>query len=201
MNKKAVFIFGVAKGAKLKHTMKAISIAYTMHKGQKRKDGVTDYVEHVVGAAHLLLAHGIIDDVILAVAILHDLIEDTSFAYEDIEREFNKEIADLVWRLTKKDGSTEEKYYKNIEEDIRALLGKAADRTHNVSDMVKVFSAEKMESYIIETEKYILPAMKRARKISLEYGDVFVALGEHIKAVLLLAKEVVKLRGVLKEEK
>jgi len=196
MNKKAVFIYGYARGAKLKYTMKAVNLAHKLHKGQERDDG-TNYVEHLVGTAHLLIAHGVEDDEVLAASILHDTIEDTSYSYDDIVRDFNKRIAKMVNRVSKKKVQSLGEYLKEIEESIGALLIKAADRTHNVSDMVRAFSVERMEKYIKETEEYILPAMKRARKLNLEYGNAFVALSEHIKAVLLLAKEVIKLNKEL----
>lgn len=197
MNKKAIFLMGVAQGSGKIYLLKALGIAHELHDGVMRKDGVTDYVDHVVAVALLLYTMGIRDDDILAAAILHDTVEDTGYTYEDVEREFNKNIADLVELVTKKDGVSDKVYFANIETDIRAVLIKACDRTHNVGDMVTAFSADKMNSYNEETEEYVLPAMKRARKTSLEYGNILVALTENIKALLILAKEVVRQRAII----
>ncbi len=192
MNSKAVFIYGFAKGLNLPYTMRAVNLAHILHKDQKRKDGV-DYVEHVIATGHLLIAHGVKNDAVLAASILHDAIEDTDYTYEKMDEEFNSDVTNLVRLLSKEDGVSIELYFKKMSEDVRALAVKAADRTHNISDMANAFSIEKMEEYVEETEKYILPQMKIARKMNIEYGDLFVALSAHINAVILVVKKLIKL--------
>jgi len=192
MNSKAVFIYGFAKGEGLPHTMRAVNLAHILHKDQKRKDGL-EYVEHVIATGHLLIAHGIKNDAVLAASILHDAIEDTDYTYERMEEEFNSDITNLVRLLTKEDDVLIEEYFEKMATDVRALAIKAADRTHNISDMVKAFSIEKMEEYVAETENYILPQMKTARKMNIEYGDLFVALSAHINAVILVVKKLIKI--------
>ena len=59
--------------------------------------------------------------------------------------------------------------------------------------MVRAFSIERMEEYVEETEKYILPHMRIARKMNIEYGDLFVALAAHMNAVILVLKALIKL--------
>ncbi len=191
MNHKAVFIYGFAKGANLPYTMRAVNKAHALHKGQKRKDG-TDYVEHVIATAHLLLSHGIKDDIVLAASILHDAIEDTEYTYEKMDKDFCDDIVNLVRMLTKTENIPLDFYYERISRNISALAIKAADRTHNISDMVKAFSIEKMEEYVDETEKFILPQMKKARKMNIEFGDLFVALAAHINAVILVIKALIE---------
>lgn len=191
MNHKAVFIYGFAKGANLPYTMRAVNLAHILHKGQKRKDG-TDYVEHVIATAHLLLSHGIKDDHVLAASILHDAVEDTEYTYEKMDRDFNDDIVNLVRLVTKIPNEPLEIYFRKTARDVGALAIKAADRTHNISDMIKAFSIEKMEEYVEETEKYILPQMKKARKMNIEYGDLFVALAAHINAVILVVKALIE---------
>jgi len=192
MNHKAVFIYGFAKGANLPHTMRAVNLAHILHKGQKRLDGA-DYVEHVIATCHLLISHGIKSDSVLAAAILHDAIEDTEYTYDKMDNHFNDDIVNLVRLLTKIKGMSLEVYFDKISRDVRALAIKAADRTHNVSDMVGSLSIEKMEEYVEETEKYILPQMKMARKMNIEFGDLFVGLAAHINSVILPIKELIRI--------
>jgi len=191
MNHKAVFIYGFAKGANLPYTMRAVNKAHALHKGKKRKDG-TDYVEHVIATAHLLLSHGIKDDIVLAASILHDAIEDTEYTYEKMDNDFCDDIVNLVRMLTKTENIPLDFYFERISRNVSALAIKAADRTHNISDMVKAFSIEKMEEYVDETEKFILPQMKKARKMNIEFGDLFVALAAHINAVILVIKALIE---------
>ena len=192
MNSKAVFIYGFAKGRNLPYTMRAVNLAHILHEGQKRKDG-TDYVDHVIATGHLLIAHGVGDDILLAAAILHDTIEDTEYTYEKMANDFCDEVVNLVRLLTKEKSVSLDVYFEKIAFNVKALAIKAADRTHNISDMIKAFSVEKMEEYVEETEKYILPEMRIARKMNMEYGDLFVALAAHMNAVILVVKALIKL--------
>lgn len=192
MNSKAVFIYGFAKGKNFAYTMRAVNLAHILHEGQKRKDG-TDYVEHVIATGHLLLAHRIDDDIVLAASILHDAIEDTEYTYDKMANDFCDEVVNLVRLLTKEEGISLDVYFEKIASNVKALAIKAADRTHNISDMVRAFSIEKMEEYVEETEKYILPQMRIARKMNIEYGDLFVALAAHMNAVILVLKALIKL--------
>ena len=74
---------------------KAITFATKAHEGATRKGKDKPYILHPVEA--MLIAAGLTDDEdVLAAAVLHDTIEDTETTYADIEREFGKQVADLV---------------------------------------------------------------------------------------------------------
>jgi len=77
--------------------LKALSIAEQAHKGQFRKDGITPYIEHPVKVASFLYTLHIRDDEILAIAILHDVLEDTSVQANDLlNAGFSKEVVNAV---------------------------------------------------------------------------------------------------------
>ena len=80
----------------------AASFAARLHAGQVRKDGQTPYVAHPFRVA-LTVRHvfAVDDPVALAAALLHDVIEDTTADYDDIQEEFGTEVADTVAALTK----------------------------------------------------------------------------------------------------
>lgn len=81
---------------------RAVSVAARFHDGQFRKDGRTPYVAHPFRVAMTVRDVFECDDpVALAAAILHDVIEDTTADYDDLEREFGPEVADVVAALTK----------------------------------------------------------------------------------------------------
>ena len=69
---------------------KAMIIAYNAHNGQVDKSGIP-YIYHPIH-----LAEQMNTETECIVALLHDVVEDTEVTYEDIEREFGKEIADMV---------------------------------------------------------------------------------------------------------
>lgn len=200
MIKEAVYIYGFAKGANLPLTMKAVTYANNLHKDQKRDDGA-EYFEHPIRVCRYLLNHGIRDDVTLAASLLHDVIEDTSITKEELAEIFSEEVAHIVNLLSKKEKIAAEIYYQDISTDIRAIIIKAADRACNIDDMINCYTIERLVKYIRDTEEYVLPMMKNARRIYLEYSDALVAFRDHIKGVVKVAKKVIELSQELEETK
>jgi guanosine-3',5'-bis(diphosphate) 3'-pyrophosphohydrolase len=82
--------------------LEAISFAARKHDGQVRKDGRTPYVSHPIRVMMILSSvFGVLDRQVLAAAALHDVIEDTSTSFNDIENEFGQRIAIWVSLLSK----------------------------------------------------------------------------------------------------
>jgi GTP pyrophosphokinase len=119
----------------------AYEFAKIKHEGQTRVSG-EPYYTHPVEVASIL-ADMKMDEATIVTAILHDTLEDTSATYEEVSKEFTKEVADLVngvSKLTKIESQTfEGKQAENfrklllaMSEDIRVLLVKLADRLHNM---------------------------------------------------------------------
>lgn len=80
----------------------AIAFAARAHSHQLRKDGITPYISHPFRVA-MIVRHlfGFDDPKLLAAAVLHDTIEDTTTDYEDLELSFGKTVAGWVAALTK----------------------------------------------------------------------------------------------------
>jgi len=80
----------------------AASFAARAHRHQRRRDGATPYAAHPFRVA-MTVRHvfGCDDDLAIAIALLHDVIEDTPADYDDIHRAFGEEIAQGVAALTK----------------------------------------------------------------------------------------------------
>ncbi len=80
----------------------AASFAARAHAGQTRRDGKTPYAAHPFRVAMTIRdLFGCDDDACLAGALLHDTIEDTPVDYDDIEKLFGREVADVVAAMTK----------------------------------------------------------------------------------------------------
>lgn len=142
-----------------------------MHEGQTRKDKVTPYISHPIRVTSLLRSAGVHDDYLLSAAVLHDVIEDckvTSGMLKDIG--FCEETIDIVYLVSKRKAQNVEDYYELIKDNEKAILLKLADRCHNLSTMAGIFTVAGMEKYIEETEKYILPLGKYARKCYPQYS-------------------------------
>ena len=120
---------------------RAFDFAARAHAGQVRQSG-QEFIFHPWGAAKILAGLQL-DEPTLAAALLHDVVEDTGTAIEDVRAEFGEEIAKLVEGVTKltrvqfqsREHAEAENYRKLIvamAEDVRVILIKLADRLHNL---------------------------------------------------------------------
>ena len=120
---------------------KAYNYAVLKHGEQKRKSG-EPYIIHPTNVAYTIAEIGL-DEQTICAALLHDVVEDTDAIYEDIEREFGKEIAEMVDGVTKlkqiQHATIEENQVENYRKmflamgkDIRVIIIKLADRLHNM---------------------------------------------------------------------
>ncbi|MDR2182944.1 MAG: bifunctional (p)ppGpp synthetase/guanosine-3',5'-bis(diphosphate) 3'-pyrophosphohydrolase [Clostridiales bacterium] len=124
----------------------AYRLAKDAHKGQKRKSG-EPYIVHPVAVA-TILADLEMDRETIAAGILHDILEDTDYTYNDLVEMFSEEVAKLVDGVTKlkmyaaqrrDENNREEEQAENFRKmflamanDIRVIIIKIADRLHNL---------------------------------------------------------------------
>lgn len=124
---------------------KAFETAVEAHKDQRRKSGEA-YIFHPIAVAKIV-AHEIgLDATSIASALLHDVVEDTRYTLADIEQMFGEAVARIVNGLTKisslkKDGNISmqaenfRKMLLTLNDDIRVIIIKIADRLHNMQTM------------------------------------------------------------------
>jgi len=120
---------------------RAFVLAEKAHEGQCRASG-EPYIVHPVAVARILASMHL-DCKSIIVALLHDVIEDTTYTKDDIRQEFDNEIADLVDGVTKltqiKFNTRAEAQAENFRKmllamtkDVRTIIIKLADRMHNM---------------------------------------------------------------------
>lgn len=114
---------------------RAIELATIAHAGAVDRAGV-DYINHPARVAALVEAAGG-DDVAIAAAWLHDVVEDTHYTRADIEAACGVEVADVVALLSKNLAADYDSYYEGIRANARARMVKVADLTHN-SDVTRL---------------------------------------------------------------
>ncbi|SHF51642.1 GTP pyrophosphokinase [Flavobacterium fontis] len=137
---------------------KAFDVAVDAHKDQRRKSGEA-YIFHPIGVAKIVASEIGLGATGIAAALLHDVVEDTPISVEDIERLFNPKIAQLVGGLTKiaqvkKDMNISmqaenfRKMLLTLNDDVRVILIKIADRLHNMQtmDSMPQYKQEKIAS-------------------------------------------------------
>ncbi len=148
---------------------KAYQFAHNAHNGQKRSSG-EDYIIHPVNVAATLIRLRMDLDTIMA-GLLHDVVEDCNISPQEIEKEFNQGVADLVVGLTKiskiKFKSKEESQIENFRKmvvamakDLRVIIVKLADRMHNMRTLQYV-SDEKQKKIAQETLDIYVPLASR----------------------------------------
>ncbi len=150
--------------------VRAYDYAKLMHEGQTRSSGEAYYTHPVEVAS--ILAELKMDTPTIVTAILHDTLEDTEATFEDLEKKFSKEVADLVngvSKLTRIESQTlEGKQAENfrklllaMSEDIRVLLVKLADRLHNMRTIEGIKKPEKRRRIALETLEIYAPLAER----------------------------------------
>ncbi len=149
---------------------RAYRFSEASHRGQQRASG-EPYLSHPLEVANLLVDFKM-DVVTVTAGLLHDVLEDTGATKDDLEREFGREIADLVDGVTKIGklafSSREERQAENFRKmlvamarDLRVLMIKLADRLHNM-----------------RTLHYLAP--DKARKIAQETLDIYAPLAHRL---------------------
>ncbi len=118
----------------------AAGFAARLHEHQYRKDGKSPYFSHPARVAITILrVFECNDDAVVTAALLHDVIEDTTADYDDILKDYGKEVADIVAALTKDMRLVEPVREKRYDEGLaaaswKARLIKLADVYDNLSD-------------------------------------------------------------------
>ena len=123
----------------------AFEIAVDAHKDQRRKSGEA-YVFHPLAVARIVASEIGMDATSIAAALLHDVVEDTPYTLDDIEGMFGQTVARIVDGLTKisnlkkhRDVSLQAENFRKmlltINDDVRVIIIKIADRLHNMQTM------------------------------------------------------------------
>jgi GTP diphosphokinase / guanosine-3',5'-bis(diphosphate) 3'-diphosphatase len=120
---------------------KAFNLSFDAHKGMRRKSGEL-YILHPLAVARIVNQEMGLGATSMICAFLHDVVEDTDYTLEDIERIFGPKIASIIDGLTKISGvfdSNTSRQVENIKkilltlsDDVRVILIKIADRLHNM---------------------------------------------------------------------
>ncbi|MDX2305171.1 MAG: bifunctional (p)ppGpp synthetase/guanosine-3',5'-bis(diphosphate) 3'-pyrophosphohydrolase [Microscillaceae bacterium] len=172
---------------------KAFSVAQEGHKEMRRKSG-EPYILHPLAVAQIVVEEINLGPTAVASALLHDVVEDTEWSLEDIEREFGPKIAQIVDGVTKIKSSGHydldlgvsdqaENFRKMIlalSNDVRVVLIKLADRLHN---MRTLGSMERNKQLKIASETIFIYAPLAHRlglyKIKTELEDLYLKHSRH----------------------
>ena len=141
----------------------AFDTSVDAHKNQRRKSGEA-YVFHPIGVAKIVASQIGLDATSISAALLHDVIEDTKYKLEDIEKVFGNKVSRIVEGLTKISNLKKDteisfqaenfrKMLLTLNDDIRVIIIKIADRLHNMQTLE--FMTEKKQLKIASETLYI----------------------------------------------
>lgn len=167
---------------------KAYNFALKAHGNERRKSG-EPYILHPISVAKIVTEEIGLGTKSIISALLHDVVEDTYYSLDDIEKEFGKKIRIIIDGLTKIKGafdsnsslqsSTFRKLLVTLSEDVRVILIKLADRLHNMRTLgalprkkqIKI-SGETLYLYAPLAHRLGLYAIKtELENISLKYQE------------------------------
>lgn len=154
----------------LARLQRAFEFGRDAHEGQRRDSGIP-YFTHPIAVASLL-AEMKLDNDTLITALLHDTVEDCDVSLEDLSKAFGSDVAELVNGVTKlsqielksidtKQAENFRKFVLAVGRDIRVLLVKLADRTHNMQTLSAVKKDERRWRIANETMEIYAPLAER----------------------------------------
>ncbi len=129
-----------------KRIREAFEVAAIAHQNDRRKSG-EPYITHPIEVAIIVAKEMGLGPTATVCALLHDVVEDTERTLEEIEAKFGKKVAAIIDGLTKISGVVDisstgslqadnfRKILLTISDDVRVILVKLADRTHNMRTM------------------------------------------------------------------
>lgn len=164
---------------------RAYTLARDAHKDQRRRSG-EPYIMHPVAVARILAGMNM-DSASICAALLHDVVEDTEYTYDDIKKQFGEEVANLVDGVTKlgeitQNASKEEQQSENVRKmflamskDIRVIIIKLSDRVHNMRTL-EYMNEEKRRYKSRETLEIYAPLAHRLgiRRFKEELEDLAI---------------------------
>jgi hypothetical protein len=150
----------------IKKVQKAKQVAQRIHAGQVREGG-GDYLIHPLRVAISIMSElGLVDEVLIKAALLHDVLEDSNVQKDELATEFGNPTANLVVALSRRPeekrppqgDSPESPYFKRIcEAGEHTLVLKTADKLDNLRDALYHPNSRKRRVYVEEVDKVFVP--------------------------------------------
>ena len=184
-----------------KDIRKAFDLAVKAHKEQRRKTG-EPYIYHPIAVAHIAAKEIGLGATSIMCALLHDIVEDTDYTLQDIEKIFGKKVTTIIDGLTKiqdvfdKNVSMQAENFRKmlltLSDDVRVILIKLADRLHNMRTLHSMpvhkklkIASETLYLYAPLAHRLGLYSIKtELEDLGLKYTkpEVYKAISEELKA-------------------
>ena len=137
-----------------KEIRKAFNLAVEAHKDMRRKSG-EPYIFHPIAVAHIAAKEIGLGTTSIICALLHDVVEDTDYTLQNIEKSFGKKVSQIIDGLTKiqdvfdKNVSLQAENFRKmlltLSDDVRVILIKLADRLHNMRTLDNMTKSKQLK--------------------------------------------------------
>lgn len=162
--------------------------AFRMHKDVNQKYGKHEYSYHLQGVVNVLkefIEHP--NDILIAGAYLHDILEDTQGTKEEILKISNLEVLDIIEKLTDKEGSNRKERHLNtyylIRENENAVTIKLCDRIFNIRECLKT-DIVKAKMYLKEHDSFLFslfdPREIQNKNLWIEYNKLIISIKDEL---------------------
>lgn len=183
------------RGNDHQNTLKALPLAKKYYFGLTRKTG-DPLIIHPLRVASYLVSLKIDDDVILASALLHEIIKKSKLKYNGIEivtkYHLDSRVLDYVRLLSNSEHYPLDIYYDAIKCNSDVLLLKLSNRAHTCT-ILSDFSDEEIRQHVEECEKYIYPLCEYGMRHYPQYSYSIQIMYYHIRSITNIVKSVKKL--------
>lgn len=159
------YLKGRAESLHLPQTLRALSFARTAHAGQLRKGAAgVPYIAHPLTVTCHALALGLVEDDLLAVALLHDVVEDCGASPDDLP--VSQMARDAVDALTYRPDpalprdENKRAYFAALSGNRIACVVKLLDRVNNLSLSAASLPQDKLRQSVMETRRDVLPLLR-----------------------------------------
>lgn len=164
--------------------IKCVHFSAVKHKKQRRMDpDATPYINHPIGVAQILTEEAnITDPTVLQAALLHDTVEDTDTTFEEIEKEFGRDVCNVVKEVTD-DKSLPKHERKRLQIEHAAgsshpaKLVKLADKLHNLRDLERCvplgWTKQRVDEYFQWSQQVVQNLRGTNAELELELDRLF----------------------------
>ncbi len=199
--KQIIHLRSYLKGAQMFKAVSALETVIKTYGSDLRKDGKTLSVMHPIQIALSALLIPIANtykEQLIILCLMHDMVEDYGYSVDAFVLLFGQKKGRKLYYLTEllsKDVNGNKKeteaYFNEMESEFLVVIAKGLDRYHNLNSMIACYSAEKMQEQVQETEKYILPTLKKAERNHPEHEVALFAVRFNIKQTLVFIKHII----------
>ena len=183
------YLKGRAESLHLPQTLRAISFARTAHAGQKRKGAAgVPYIAHPLTVTCHALALGLVEDDLLAAALLHDVVEDCGAKLNDLP--VSQAARDAVDALTYRPDpalprdENKRAYFAALSGNRIACVVKLLDRVNNLSLSAASLPQDKLRQSVMETRRDVLPLLRTLKSRWPELSDAALLIKYQLCALL-----------------